>query len=104
MAVLIAPLAPRGSRFVAAYFVVVRRRKSVSAHSSSARRRAIRQTTRSVRPRDPSDQLMLVRVRRGGGSAVDVDLGENIAEVPSNSLLAEEQGRRDTSIGLPMRY
>jgi hypothetical protein len=101
MAVLIAPLAalaPRGSRCVAAYFVVVRRRKAWRLTPPQYG------GTRSVRPRDQSDQLMLVRVRRGGGSAVDVDLGENIAEVPSNSLLAEEQGRRDTSIGLPMRY
>jgi hypothetical protein len=35
-------LAPRGSRLEAAYFVVTRERKNVSARSSSARRRAIR--------------------------------------------------------------
>jgi hypothetical protein len=41
---LIASLAKarsRGSRFIAAYFVVTRRRKSMSAPFSSARRRAI---------------------------------------------------------------
>jgi hypothetical protein len=35
-------LAPRGSRLEAAYFVVTRERKNVSARSSSGRRRAIR--------------------------------------------------------------
>jgi hypothetical protein len=45
MQCLIAPLAapaPRGLRFVAAYFVVARAGKNASAPSSSARRRAIR--------------------------------------------------------------
>jgi hypothetical protein len=40
----LAPCAPCGSRREAAYFVVARRRKGVSAHSSAARRRAIRCT------------------------------------------------------------
>jgi hypothetical protein len=38
----LAKLAPRGSRLVAAYFVVIRGGKNASTPSSSARRRAIR--------------------------------------------------------------
>lgn len=51
-----------------------------------------------------SDQLVLVRVRRGSGPAVDIDLGEDVAEVASDGLLAEEQDRRDTPISVPLRY
>lgn len=65
---LIAPLAPRGSRREAAYFVVARRRKSVSAHSSAARRRAI-PCTRARTRADSADRGQIRRVVRRNGLA-----------------------------------
>ena len=47
---------------------------------------------------------VLVGVRGGRGAAADVDLGEDVAEVPGDRLLAEEQDRGDPSVGVPLRH
>ena len=52
----------------------------------------------------PSHQSVLIGVCGGRGSAADVDLGEDVAEVSSHRFLAEEQDRRDSSVGVPLRH
>src|SRR5512133_4271340 len=51
-----------------------------------------------------SDQSVLVRVGRGGCPAVDVDLGEDVAEMPRHGLLTEEQFCCDASVRVALGY
>src|SRR5262245_29552144 len=48
----------------------------------------------------PSHEVVLVREGRGGGPRGDVRLVENVADVPVDGLLAEEQLLRDRLVGL----
>ena len=79
--VLIAPLAalaPRRSRGGSAYFVLARRRNSVSARSSSARRRAIRCWIAPLAALAP-------RGSRGGSAYFVLDRRRNSVSAPSSS-------------------
>src|SRR5437762_12593691 len=51
-----------------------------------------------------SDQSVLVCVGRGGCPAVDVDLGEDVAEMPRHGLLTKEQFRCDASVCVAPGY
>jgi predicted membrane protein DUF2306 len=45
---------------------------------------------------------MLVGIPGGCGAAAHAELGENVAEVASDSLLAQEQLRRDRPVGVAL--
>src|SRR5437868_15145631 len=50
-------------------------------------------------PARPSDELVLIGIRRRGGATRDVDLGEDVAHVSIDRLLAQEQLLRDGLVG-----
>src|SRR5215211_3116955 len=60
-------------------------------------------SVRWVVPCSGSADPVLERVRRGGGARADAELGEDVADVPFDGLLAEEQLGGDRPVAVARR-
>src|SRR5256885_2022913 len=68
-----------------------RRRRGLRANPPICARDGMGSFTHAAATNGPppcSDELVLIGIRRRGGAARDVDLGEDVADVPINRLLA----------------